>query len=120
MATTTESSRRTSDSIHPDKSEEIEKDIQTPITSSGETPAVDVEKAPSSNLPPADDYDGPDDALNPMNWPNVKRNFHVFPPAFISLVATLGSAIYTPSYPELMKIYGISSTVALQIGRAHV
>lgn len=112
MAATTESSRRTSASLPVDKPEEIENDVQRPITRSNEAPAVDVEKEHSSQ-PPIDDYDGPDDPLNPINWPSIKRNFHVFPPAFISLVATLGSSIYTPSYPELMKIYGISSTLAL-------
>ena len=30
------------------------------------------------------DWNGPDDPLNPQNWPSWKRHFHVLPPAIIS------------------------------------
>lgn len=112
MLSSIPSSHRSSTSSHPGKAEDEERENQLPITSLNQTPAIDVEKAPSSQ-PPIDDYDGPNDPLNPWNWPTVKRGFHVFPPAFISFVATLGSSIYTPSYPEIMKLYNVSSTAAL-------
>lgn len=113
MATTTLSTRRSSSTSHSSQEVDPEKITPAPVSNTNETPAADIEKAPSLYQPPVDDYDGPNDPLNPVNWPMAKRGFHVFPPAFISLVATLGSSIYTPSFPEIMKIYSISSTLAL-------
>lgn len=49
-------------------------------------PGEDVEKAPSSSVPTAD-WSGPDDPLNPHNWPTAKRYYHVFPSAIVSFVA---------------------------------
>jgi hypothetical protein len=46
----------------------------------------DVEGSPAHNVP-ANDWDGPDDPLNPQNWPNAKRYYHTCAPAFMCFVA---------------------------------
>lgn len=60
----------------------------------------------------AQDWDGADDPGNPLNWSPWKRHYHIVPIAIISFSATIGSSIYTPAVPVIMKEWGISSTVA--------
>ena len=59
------------------------------------------------------DWDGPDDPENPHNWKLWSRIYHTIIPALFAFVVTFGSSVYTPGYPEVMKEFGISSTVAL-------
>lgn len=82
------------------------------VSSSLSNAHEDVEKGGKTTVP-IDDYNGPNDPLNPWNWPIAKRYLHIFPAAYCAFVATLGSSIYTPSYSEMMQIYGISTTVAI-------
>ena len=60
---------------------DLEKEASSPIDSPG-----NLEKGTKAPNLPSDpkDWNGPDDPLNPLNWPMWKRHFHVVPPALIS------------------------------------
>ena len=49
------------------------------------------------------DWDGPDDPLNPHNWPSVRRWFQTYTISGVALVGTFASSVFTP---------GISTTAA--------
>ena len=61
----------------------------------------------------AQDWTGPDDPENPLNWPMWQRVYHTTLPAFFGLSVTFGSSVYTPGVPEVMERFDVSSTVAL-------
>ena len=61
----------------------------------------------------AQDWNGPDDPENPMNWPLWQRIYHTTVPALFGFVVTIGSSIYTPGLSEIMEQFDVSSTVAL-------
>ena len=61
----------------------------------------------------AQDWTGPDDPENPINWPLWQRVYHTTVPALFGIAVTFGTSVYTPGYPEVMKQFHVSSTVAL-------
>jgi len=69
-------------------------------------------RPPSGSVSTAD-WNGPDDPDDPHNWSPRKRYAHIVPPALISFTGTLGSSIYTPAFPTIMKDFRVSPTVAL-------
>ena len=61
----------------------------------------------------AQDWTGPDDPENPMNWALLKKVYHTVIPGLFAFIVTFGSSVYTPGYPEVMARFQISSVVAL-------
>ena len=61
----------------------------------------------------AQDWNGPNDPENPLNWSLSKRIYHTTVPALMGFVVTLGSSIYTPGLPDIQAEFHVSSTVAL-------
>ena len=61
----------------------------------------------------AQDWIGPDDPENPVNWPLWQRVYHTTVPGLFGFAVTFGSSVYTPGYPEVMERFNVSSTVAL-------
>lgn len=61
----------------------------------------------------AQDWNGPDDPENPIKWPLWDRVYHTSVPALFGFVVSFGSSVYTPGYPDVMKRFDVSSTVAL-------
>lgn len=61
----------------------------------------------------AQDWTGPDDPENPLNWPLWQRIYHTTVPSLFAFAVTFGSSIYTPGYPEIETRFNVSSTVAL-------
>ena len=61
----------------------------------------------------AQDWTGPDDPENPLNWPFWQRIYHTTVPSLFAFAVTFGSSIYTPGYPEVETRFNVSSTVAL-------
>ncbi|MCJ1387904.1 hypothetical protein MMC18_000747 [Xylographa bjoerkii] len=61
----------------------------------------------------AQDWNGPDDPENPLNWSTWKRVYHTSVPALLGFLVTLGSSVYTPGVPDIMEQFGVSSTIAL-------
>ena len=53
------------------------------------------------------------DPENPTNWPNGKKIFHTFIPAFAAFICTLASSIYTPGRNSLIDDFGVSQEVSL-------
>lgn len=61
----------------------------------------------------AQDWTGPDDPEDPVNWPMAQRVYHTIIPGLFGFAVTLGSSVYTPGYPEVEKRFNVSPTVAL-------
>ncbi|EXJ94581.1 hypothetical protein A1O1_02977 [Capronia coronata CBS 617.96] len=61
----------------------------------------------------AQDWVGPDDPDNPLNWPLLKKTYHTLIPALQCFTITFGSSVYSPSIPEVSRHFGISSTAAI-------
>lgn len=61
----------------------------------------------------AQDWTGPDDPENPLNWPIWQRVYHTTVPALFGFTVTFGSSVYTPGYPEVIEQFKVSSTVAI-------
>ncbi|KAF1980979.1 putative bicyclomycin resistance protein [Aulographum hederae CBS 113979] len=50
---------------------------------------------------------------NPRNWSVRKKSYNIGVPALFCFVASLGSSIYAPAVPDVMKDFHVSPTVAL-------
>lgn len=61
----------------------------------------------------AQDWTGPEDPENPMNWPLWLKVYHTALPAIFAWIVTFGSSIYTPGVSDIMHSFRVSSTVAL-------
>lgn len=61
----------------------------------------------------AQDWTGPDDPENPINWLRWKKVYHTVIPGLFAFIVTFASSVYTPGYPEVMIRFHVSSTVAL-------
>jgi len=79
----------------------------------GIPPTQAQKNEPDAQIPPVDDWDGPDDPENPWNWPTWKRCYHTFIPAGIAFVCTLASSIYVPGREDVMQEFGVGSIVAI-------
>ena len=79
----------------------------------------DLAQAGGENVPylsksiTAQDWNGPNDPENPLNWSLSKRMYHTTVPGLMGFIVTLGSSIYTPGLPEIQDEFHVSSTVAL-------
>ena len=61
----------------------------------------------------AQDWTGPNDPENPLNWPLWQRIYHTTVPGLFGFAVSLGSSVYTPGYPDVQEKFNVSSTVAL-------
>ncbi len=77
------------------------------------TPTSPQAEHPTRETVTAQDWTGPDDPENPMNWPFWKKVYHTIIPGLFAFIVTFGSSVYTPGYPEVMIRFEISSTAAL-------
>ncbi|KAI9813299.1 MAG: hypothetical protein M1827_004241 [Pycnora praestabilis] len=105
--------------------------LEVPLGETSESNGVDAEKTPldlerqsarhshalsttaATRVVTAQDWTGPDDPENPVNWSRWKRSYHVLVPALFAFTVTFASSIYTPGYPYVMKQFHVSSTVSL-------
>ncbi|PGH26449.1 hypothetical protein AJ80_01948 [Polytolypa hystricis UAMH7299] len=56
------------------------------------------------------DWDGPDDPMNPMNWPLSKKITIVGSIAFITFLTPLGSSMFAPGVADVMEEFQSSNT----------
>lgn len=87
-------------------------------TTPGEVDAAEkgLEPTPSKGLQrtvTAQDWTGPDDPENPMNWPLWQRVYHTTIPGVFGFAVTFGSSVYTPALPEVVEKFNVSLTVAI-------
>ncbi|TID21622.1 multidrug resistance protein [Venturia nashicola] len=54
----------------------------------------------------------PGDPGNPQNWSSRKKYFVTFQLCLMTIGIYIGSAIYTPGIPEVMKVFGVSQVAA--------
>jgi multidrug resistance protein len=54
-------------------------------------------------------WDGPDDPANPYNWPGWVKVVNCVFISVLTLITPLGSSIFAPGVPELMKDFGSDS-----------
>jgi hypothetical protein len=79
-----EKSPRASSDIPRSGDPDLKLESPSPISDS-EDPERGIE--PQSLPPNSADWNGPTDSENPLNWPTLKRYWHVVPPAVISFAA---------------------------------
>ncbi|KXL44167.1 hypothetical protein M433DRAFT_68591 [Acidomyces richmondensis BFW] len=68
---------------------------------------------PAARTPTAQDWTGPGDAENPMNWSLTKRTLHMIPIAFLAFAVTAGSSLITPATEEIAQHFHVSVTAAI-------
>ena len=61
----------------------------------------------------AQDWNGPHDPENPLNWPLWDRVYHTVVPSLFGFSVTFGTSVYTPGYPDVMRRFEVSQTVSL-------
>ncbi|KAL1975421.1 hypothetical protein VTN31DRAFT_3813 [Thermomyces dupontii] len=90
-----------------DEGRDVEKDPQ----SQPAVTVVDETNQPSENDrdPNLVDFDGPDDPTNAMNWPGSKKLANASVIAFITLLTPLGSSMFAPGLPDVMKDFNSSN-----------
>jgi hypothetical protein len=91
---------------------DLEKEPSNLVDSPG-----NLEKGTRTERLPLDptDWNGPDDLLNPLNWPTWKRYFHVIPPALISF----SWYAYLQFQSSLLNLYFASHDASLTGSLAH-
>ncbi|KAI9934942.1 hypothetical protein MW887_000563 [Aspergillus wentii] len=57
------------------------------------------------------DFEGPDDPLNPLNWPMKKRVYISVLLGLTTMIVAMASSIYSAAMPSLMVKYSISQEV---------
>jgi multidrug resistance protein len=58
-------------------------------------------------------WDGPNDPLNPMNWPDNKKWLNVAVLSVLTIITPLGSSMFAPGIPKIMvEFHESSSTTA--------
>ncbi|CAK1357644.1 putative transporter mfs2 [Cercospora beticola] len=75
--------------------------------------AADAERPPLTRVVTAQDWSGPDDPENPLNWSLLKKACHFWPVAFLGFAVTAASSIITPANRDLQIYFGVSRTVAI-------
>ncbi|KAB8074496.1 major facilitator superfamily domain-containing protein [Aspergillus leporis] len=58
------------------------------------------------------DFEGPDDPLNPLNWPATKKVYICAILGISTMIVAFASSIFAPAIPVVMHLYGISKEVA--------
>ncbi|PRT52695.1 Polyamine transporter 1 [Wickerhamiella sorbophila] len=58
-------------------------------------------------------FDGPDDPLNPLNWPMRKKIYNGFCLSFATFILTWDSSIYSVTVPMMEEIYHIGRVPAV-------
>ncbi|KAJ5612944.1 hypothetical protein N7510_006138 [Penicillium lagena] len=66
------------------------------------------EKAPRD--PNIVDWDGPDDPENPLNWTTKRKASATISISLITFLTPLGSSMFAPGVPELMKAFHLTNT----------
>ena len=81
----------------------------------GDESSIASQEKTSTDISPVNsqDWDGPNDPDNPLNWPFAIRVYHTTVPTLLNFIITLGSSIYTPGLSDVRKQFNVSSTVAL-------
>ncbi|KAH7130283.1 MFS multidrug transporter-like protein [Dendryphion nanum] len=67
----------------------------------------------STQLYNIDDWNGPDDPDNPLNWPLGRKLYHVIVPGLFGFAVTFGTSVFTPSVFDISREFNISRTAAI-------
>ena len=65
-----------------------------------------------SDRPKSLDWEGPADALNPHNWPVVRRWFQTYTISGVALVGTFASSVFTPGIEPTASEFGSPVEIA--------
>ncbi|KAK6826842.1 hypothetical protein RU639_004842 [Aspergillus parasiticus] len=58
------------------------------------------------------DFDGPNDPLNPLNWPIKKKVYICAILGLSTMIVAFASSIFSPAIPVVVLLYGVSKEVA--------
>lgn len=75
--------------------------------------AKSTEQETTTQKHSADDFNGPDDPDNAINWPTWKKMCHFWPVAFLAFAATAASSLITPANQDIQQYFGVSRTAAI-------
>lgn len=67
----------------------------------------------SNRIVTAQDWSGPDDPHNPLNWTFLKKACHFWPTAIWAFSVSVGSSLISPANQDLQSYFGISRTAAI-------
>ena len=105
-------------------SDSLSSSISSPVDPVQE-PQNDLEKASTHHtnrstrpngpqrITTAQDWSGPDDPENPLNWALSKKMYHVAMVGSQAFVTTYGSSVISPSVPDISAHFNISTTAAI-------
>ncbi|KAL9076670.1 MAG: hypothetical protein Q9157_003587 [Trypethelium eluteriae] len=77
--------------------------LKAPIQASLEKEPEELEEVSEPPDPNIVDWDGPDDPMNPMNWPAGRRWGMIAVVSAITFLTPLGSSMFAPGVPLVMK-----------------
>lgn len=66
-----------------------------------------------STVTTAQDWSGPDDPDNPLNWSTWKKSYHFWPIAFLAFSVTVGSSVISPANQGIQEYFNVSRTAAI-------
>ena len=93
-----ETSSDTSSSSSPSISVPIQQtNLDLEKTTSTGTCRTNQSRISNRDVRTAQDWDGPDDPDNPLNWSTRKKAYHTLVPALQAFTITFGSSVYSPS-----------------------
>jgi hypothetical protein len=91
-----------------------DKDVEKGLTSSEPVDAHEITKVVSANEDASSNevgWDGDDDPNNPMNWPPFQKWLAVSVVSALTFLTPLGSSIFAPGVPAVMKEFHSDSTL---------
>ncbi|KAL1957864.1 hypothetical protein VTO42DRAFT_5429 [Malbranchea cinnamomea] len=96
--------------------EKGDRDLEKGLEASSHDQNVDTEQSaddpaanPSDRDPNIVDWDGPDDPMNPLNWSRKRKGTLVASISIITFLTPLGSSIFAPGVPEVMREFNSSN-----------
>lgn len=95
------------DDVHDGDKQDID-DLEKATTRGSRTSQPPVER-----IKTAQDWTGPDDPGNPMNWSHFKKWRHVMATASLSFAVTVGSSMVSPANEDLQRKFHVSRTAAI-------
>ncbi|KAL9532684.1 Polyamine transporter [Sphaerulina musiva] len=100
------------EAIEVGNSHDVEEYILEQTEPEGPGRVHEAHQLSSTRVRPAQDWDGPHDPGNPLNWSSARKARHFWPVALLSFSTTTAASLITPASPELQESFSVSRTVA--------
>lgn len=106
------------ESVFQAKEIEGDADFHVPTATSRPNPQLsypgDLDPCEKGSSPIAsDEWEGPNDPLNPQNWSRYKKIFHSVTIGMFSFAVTAGTSLITPATEIIASTFSVSTTAAI-------